>query len=205
MVSMTIFRRRFFVQRRFQGRFIAIFCALALLAAVVAAAATGIAVDAVLKEAMFRAHISERSTGEIVLPVLLNVNVLVSAVATLVSVLVAAVVFRRSAAHLGHLCERLAEWEARLGELRDGGSDPPCLDEQCGWALDLGRAVLLADASLRARYRPLAERAARTAGTARRCETALAQEGGTATAGGELDLISREIEALDQELSRFQG
>ncbi len=205
MVSMMILRRRFFVQRRFQGRFIAIFCVLALLAAAVAAAATGMAVDAALKEAMFRAHFSERSTGEIVLPVLLKLNALVAAAATLVSVLVAALIFRRSATRLDDLCGQLAQWEARLGERRAGGSAPPCPDERRDWTVELGRAVLVADASLRARYRPLAQRAAWLADAARRCETALAEEGGAETAGGELDGIGREIEALDRELSRFQG
>lgn len=198
-------RRRYFVQRKFQGRFIATFGALALVAAAAAAAATSIAVDGALSDAMFRAHISQRSTGQIVLPVLLKVNGLVAAVASIGSIVAAVLVFRSAAAGLDDLCFRLAQWEWQLTEGASNGQASPFPDGPHHWTADFEQAMCTADESLRARYRPLAERAGRVAGAARVVEAALADPDPSDRIRSEIERIGRDIAALDEELSRFQG
>jgi len=204
MMGLLTRRRRFFVQRKFQTQFIAIFGTFALIAAVSAAVATGIAVDGALSEAMFRAHISQRSTGEIVLPVLLRVNSLVAAAAILGSFAAAAFAFRRSSAQLDDLCFRLAKWEWQLAGGVGDFDGPPIPDDRRHWTADLELAMLTADESLRLRYRPIAERAGRLAGAARGLEAALAEAGRDDRVGQEFEKIRLDIEALDDELSRFQ-
>ena len=196
-------RRRFFVHRRFQARFIAIFSAFAVSAAVAAAVATRFTVDGALRDAMFRAHFSARSIGAIVLPELLKVNALVAGVAFLASVVMAALLFRWSAARLDDICSRLAQWERRLAGA-DALDAPLALDNPHHWTADLERAVLATDEALRARYLPMAARATRLADTARQLQTDLVcgHPGQVVT---DLSLIRDEIGALDQDCSSFQG
>ena len=198
-------RRRFFVQRRFQGRFIAIFGLLTLAAAAAAALATSIAVDRALSEAMFRAHISERSTGEIVLPALLKTNARVTAATILGGIVAAALVFRRSATHLDDLCFRLATWEWQIAGGAAGDRPLTCPNNPRRWTSELDRALLTADESMRARYRPLADRADHLASAAGRLTAALGEARGADHVGAELERIGRDIEALGDELSQFQG
>ena len=195
-------RRRFFVHRRFQARFIAIFSVFAVSGAVVAAVATRFTVDGVLRDAMFRAHFSARSTGAIILPELLKVNALVAGVAFLASVVVAALLFRWSAARLDDICSRLAQWEQRLAGAV-GPAAPLARDDPRHWTVDLERAVLAADASLRARYRPIAARAARLADTARQLQADLVC-GPPNQVVAKVALISNEIGALDEDCARFE-
>ncbi|MFW6108201.1 MAG: hypothetical protein ACOC8D_00155 [bacterium] len=189
-------RRRYFVQRGFQGRFIAIFVALVVAGGVAAAAASGVLVHRALTATLFRAHIAERSTGEIVLPWLVRVNGLCVAVTLAVAAAVGFALFRRQARAVDALCTRLAAWREAL---QAGGvpADGPPLGTE--WAAAVDRALGEADATLRAAYGAASARARELADEAER----LAR--GSGDAAHALESLDEKLAAVDDVLSRFQS
>lgn len=205
-------RRHYFVQHRFQGRFIAAFCLLALIGALVAAAACGLAVNRALGAAKFRAHFVEQSTGEIVLPVLLRVNCVVALAVIAFGVLAAVYVFRRTSRVLDGLCSRLAQWqsleaEAVQGEAPVSAPTPPtgAASPSVGWAADVARAICDAENALRATYRAVAKEASEMESAAGRVEVALSGGASEGEVAAELDAVSQRIAGMEAGLARCQG
>jgi len=165
-------RRRYFVQPRLQGRFIALFGVLTLLGALASAIATGTLAHQALDEAMFRAHFAERSTTDILLPVLLRVNGVAAAAMIACGLLAATWVFARQSRTVDALCARMASWKARQ-EQGTGAPEPPLSG---GWATDLEVALSDAEGALRATYRSAAAQASGLASAAERLESTLGSE-----------------------------
>jgi len=67
-------RRKYFINKRYQGRFIAVFVGVPAVGIAVAIAAMSHYINAAIEDNMFRSHIRAASTGEIILPVAVKVG-----------------------------------------------------------------------------------------------------------------------------------
>ena len=175
-------RRHYFVQPKLQGRFIAVFAALAVLGGVATGIAAGAAVHDALGEVMFRAHFTERSTGDVVLPVLLRVNGVAALAIVACGALAGAWLFRRQERTLDHLCAQMGAW-AR--DLERGTALAPAEASSPGWAAELQGAFLRADRSLRTAYASAAE---------------AARELAALTPRDSLEAVERQLDAIDSQL-----
>ncbi len=202
-------RRRYFVQRGFQTRFIAVFCVLTLIGAVAASLACGLVMYRALDEAKFRAHFVGRSTGEILLPALLKVNGVAAFVTVLCGVLLAAYVFRRSSRVLNDLCSRWARWQRERawsgeGERAQSPASPLPPQAPC-WTDELEKTFRDAESALDATYSAVAEEASQLEAAAERVEIALSKGTRESEFAGELELIGERIVDMEAGLARYQS
>ena len=182
-------RRRYLVQRGPQARFIAVFTAIGLAGALATALASGLTVHGELGAAMFRAHLGERSTGELVLPVLMRVNGAAALTTMALGIVAGVLLFRRQARDVDELCVRLAGWQRGHGL-----EHPPATD----WAAAVEHALREADGALRTTYREAAERAAAVAAAAER----LSQAGSSTE---DVESIRSQVESVAASLGKFQA
>jgi hypothetical protein len=189
-------RRRYFVQRRFQGRFIAAFVALAVAGGVAAAVISGVLVHRELTATLFRAHIAERSTGEMVLPLLVRVNGLCVAATLAVAGVIGFAVLRRQARAVDALCARLAAWREAI-QAGAVPADGPTLGAD--WAVAVDTALGEADAALRTAYGAAAARTRELADAAGRL--AAPSHGGAPSP----EALDAKVSAIDDVLSTLQS
>lgn len=202
-------RKRYFVRRGFQGRFIAAFVALALFGAIATAVAAGLAADRTLEEALFRAHFSERSTRDLLLPVLLKVNGAAAVAMIVGGILVALVLFARQARALDALCSRLARWRRELGAAAEGPAPasvpaPSAAAFAPGWAADLDAAFRDAESALHATYRSSRQDASALAADAARLERSVGEDGAKATLPRDLAALGERLGRIEATLAQYQ-
>lgn len=89
-------RRQYFVNPRFQGRFIEILCVLALVIAVVSALAVFRTVKGVLLDVMYRSHLPGGTLWQLIWPSLVQTNLMLATISFLLSALVISHVCRRA-------------------------------------------------------------------------------------------------------------
>jgi len=165
-----------------------------------------------LSEAKFRAHGVERSTGDIVLPVLLRTNGVAAVAVVLAAVAAALWVFKRSSAVLDALCRHLGAWqEAEAARAHGSGAGPAIVEAgetdpgALGWAEDLGEAFTEADGALWTTYRSVGEGASAVASAAERIETALGKGTSTADLTSDVEAISERTAEMGSRLDRYRS
>jgi len=194
-------RRHYFVRRGMQGRFIAAFLALALVGAAATAVAAGLAVARTLDAALFRAHFTERSTSDLLLPVLLKVNVAAAAAIIAGGLLIALIFFARQAQALDRLCARLGGWQL---EVRSPIADRPSKTDHAascpaqGWAADLEVAFRDAEQALRATYESALKEAVALTADAEKLSHVATVDGADAS-------LARAAQTLRERLDRIEA
>lgn len=88
-------RKIHFIKKRVQVRFMALFCLLVLLGSVAMGGALYYLIDKRLTETLYQSHIKIRMVGEIVGPVIFNINTIVSLMVIVLAFILAYTVTRR--------------------------------------------------------------------------------------------------------------
>ncbi len=178
------FRRQYLVNKRYQGRFIALLCGLTVLFATVAGTAVYVILKGVLSEAMYRMHLP---TGELWLMIrepLLRANLWLGGAAILVACGVVALVIWRARRAL-----RAVEGEIRAIGIAGGIARPAAEPLWTGVAQAATEGV-------RERMQPLRDAAGELEGIAERCGQS--KEAGVPPAAAEL------AEELDAVIARIE-
>ncbi len=93
-------RRIFFIKKRFQSRFIILFCLITLIGSVSLGITLYYLINKKLTAMLYLSHIRIRSVGEIIGPLIFNVNILISSIIIVIAFIVVYVVSRRVEMHL---------------------------------------------------------------------------------------------------------
>ena len=198
--------RRYFVRRRFQGWFIAVFCILVCAGGAAAAAVTGFAAHEALGRAMFRSHYFEQSTGDIVMPVLVKVNAIAALVVIVGEAALAAWFFSRASKAVDTLCARFAQWRGHVEQdtvgAMQGGPEIAADTQAHGWVGDLEQAICYAEAALHSTYHDAAVAAEQAAAVADRIHAGLSSSEACTTLDPDLDALTRRLADVDERLAQ---
>ncbi|MFQ5901063.1 MAG: hypothetical protein ACE5IH_05850 [Thermodesulfobacteriota bacterium] len=116
-------RKIHFIKKRFQARFIIGFCSLIFLESLTSGIILYYVLNNTLTEAVFHVHLKAQTTGEIILPILVNINIIIAVVVISISIIMEAISIRRIKKTLFVFKEALTKVE--YGDLRVRVSPKP--------------------------------------------------------------------------------
>jgi len=206
-------RRQYFSRRRVQFPFILIFCLLVFVQGIATGVATYIVADEVLSKAMFRAHFTERSTGDVLLSVIVRVNAVAALCVMVVGLLTALYWFTRQSRKLNKLVQRMSEWQRDLRHKDAKRADPsPTLSQatpksDLGWISEMEESYHYANRKLRTTYASVATAASELLTSAATLETNLANSAATTADQAVVSLndFAQRLETIKSELARYQS